>query len=273
MMKATEFAAKCKNVAQNYKTVYMWGCFLQPVTAQLIAQKAKQYPSFYTAAKQAELKKLVGKGYFGTDCSGLLKSVLWNWTGDIHKPYGGAKYASNGVPDTSANLLIGKCSNVSSDFSDIQVGEMLWCMDHCGVYIGEGLAVESTTKWGNRVQITAVGNIGAKPGYNTRMWSKRGKLPYLDYSGSSSLPASKPQTVKAEPAKSYKKAYSRSYAVTATALNMRRGAGITKKSIRVLKKGDKVRSYGYYTKVGLTPWLLVQTEDGLTGFCSSKYLK
>ena len=80
MMKATELASKCKNVAKNYKSVYMFGCFGQPVTASLIEAKSKQYPSFYTAAKKAELKKLIGKGYFGTDCIGLLKLCLWGWT-------------------------------------------------------------------------------------------------------------------------------------------------------------------------------------------------
>lgn len=79
-MKATDLATKCKNVAKKYKSVYMYGCFGQPVTSSLIATKAKQYPSFYTAKKQAELKKLIGKGYFGTDCVGLVKLCLWNWT-------------------------------------------------------------------------------------------------------------------------------------------------------------------------------------------------
>ena len=33
--------------------------------------------------------------------------------------------------------------------------------------------------------MTAVGNIGAKAGYNTRTWSKHGKLPYVTYTGES----------------------------------------------------------------------------------------
>ena len=37
----------------------------------------------------------------------------------------------------------------------------------------------------NKVQITAVGNIGSKAGYNTRRWTKHGKLPYVDYTGAS----------------------------------------------------------------------------------------
>ena len=43
------------------------------------------------------------------------------------------------------------------------------------------LAIECTPKWQNKVQITAVGNLGKKPGYNTRTWQKRGKMPYVEY--------------------------------------------------------------------------------------------
>lgn len=181
MMTATELAKKCKNVAENYKTVYMYGCFGQPVSDHIITQKAKQYPSFYTSTKISELKNMIGKGYFGTDCVGLVKMLLWNWCGDISDDNGGAKYISNGVPDASADMMINNCKDVSTDFSDIEVGEFVWMSGHCGVYIGEGLAVEATPRWSNRVQITAVANIGSKSGYNARKWTKHGKLPYISY--------------------------------------------------------------------------------------------
>lgn len=63
------------------------------------------------------------------------------------------------------------------------IGEAVWMSGHIGIYIGDGLAVECTPKWENKVQITAVGNIGSKAGYNTRTWTKHGKLPYVDYTG------------------------------------------------------------------------------------------
>lgn len=77
--------------------------------------------------------------------------------------------------------------------------------------------------------------------------------------------------VKVDPAKSFSKAYSKEYSTTAN-LNLRSGAGTSKKSLAVMPKGAKVRCYGYYTKVGTTPWLYVQYGD-LTGFCSKSYLK
>lgn len=176
----TELVAKVKEIATKYKTLYVYGSFGSPVTSTLLAQKAKQYPSFYTDAKKKQLAQYVGKGYFGFDCVNLIKGILWGWNGS-NATYGGAKYATNGVPDINADGMIAKCSGVTTNFSKIEVGEAVWCSGHIGIYIGDGLAVECTPRWSNNVQITAVGNIGKKNGYNTRTWTKHGKLPYIKY--------------------------------------------------------------------------------------------
>lgn len=106
--------------------------------------------------------------------------------GDKSKTYGGAGYAINGVPDIGADTMITKCTGVStSGWANMVIGEAVWMSGHIGIYIGDGLAVECSPKWENKVQITAVGNIGSKPGYNTRRWTKHGKLPYVDYTGAS----------------------------------------------------------------------------------------
>ena len=58
-------------------------------------------------------------------------------------------------------------------------------------------------------------------------------------------------------------------------LNVRCGAGITRKKVDVLESGSKVQCFGYYTEIIGTKWLLVQyTKDGeiKTGFVSSIYL-
>jgi hypothetical protein len=77
--------------------------------------------------------------------------------------------------------MILRCSSVSTDFSGIQPGEVVWTDGHIGIYIGDGLAVEATPSWSDCVQVTAVLNIGRKPAYNGRRWKKRGKLPYITY--------------------------------------------------------------------------------------------
>ena len=110
---------------------------------------------------------------WGFDCIGLIKAVLWGWDGDESKVYGGAVYASNGVPDLSADAMIGRCTDVSSNMTNIEVGEFLWMKGHCGVYIGNSKVVESSPKWANGVQITAL---------TARNWLKHGKLPWIEYS-------------------------------------------------------------------------------------------
>ena len=207
-MTGKELAEKAVDLAKNYKTVYMWGVFGAPVTESVISAKSKQYPSWYTKAKQAELRKLIGKGYFAFDCVCLIKAILWGWNGDKSKAYGGAKYASNGVPDISANVLINRCTSVSAGgWNNLKVGECLWCTGHVGIYIGNGLAVECTPAWANDVQITAVTNIGAKAGYNSRKWTKHGKIPWISYAE----PIQKGDTVKVTKAKTYTGAAFRVY--------------------------------------------------------------
>jgi hypothetical protein len=53
------------------------------------------------------------------------------------------------------------------------VGEFLWLKGHCGVYIGNNRVVESSPKWANGVQVTAL---------TARNWLKHGKLPWVEYS-------------------------------------------------------------------------------------------
>ena len=182
MMNSQEFISKLQSIAANYKTVYMWGTFGAPVSEALIVQKTKQYPSWYTASRQALFRSLVGKGYFAFDCVNVIKAVLWGWNGDAGKSYGGATYASNGVPDVSADGMIALCKDVSTNFTGIIPGEAVWMTGHIGVYIGNGKVIECTPVWKNGVQVTALGNIGSISGLNSRTWKKHGKLPYIDYS-------------------------------------------------------------------------------------------
>jgi len=272
-MTGQQLADKVTKIAKEYKTCYIWGGLGKPITAQTIQQAINQYPKNDTYAAKAQT--LAGKKKaFYFDCVGLIKSVLWGWSGDSSKSLGGAKYASNGVPDISADQMITKCSGVSTNFSGLQVGELLWCKGHVGIYIGEGLAVECTPKWDGGVQITAVGNVGSKYGYHTRVWTKHGKLPYVTYTKASSTSTKKTSSVKLDPAKSYNEAYAGTYTVKAVWLNMRKGAGTTKNVVKTLPKGRKVTCYGYYTKNGSTPWLyVVDQKTGATGYCSKKYLK
>ena len=178
MMTNKEFAAKLIDCAKNHKTLYVMGCFGAPMNA---ANK-KRYTSNYAYNKKAERTAMINAATadtFGFDCVCLLKGILWGWNGDASRTYSGASYASNGVPDIGADSIIGVCYEVSTDFSHLEVGELVWMSGHVGAYVGDGLVVECTTAWDNKVQLTACNRTIS--GYHRRDWTKHGKLPYLAY--------------------------------------------------------------------------------------------
>ena len=80
-------------------------------------------------------------------------------------------------------------------------------------------------------------------------------------------------TAHVESARSKDSAYNRTYTVTASALNMRAGAGTSKKVLAVLRKGTKFHCYGYFTRTEDGTVWLYGTANGVAGFCSVKYLK
>lgn len=180
-MAAATFTTKAVEIARNYKTLYVMGCFGAPLNAKNKARYTKNNDYNKQPARTAMINA-ASSDTFGFDCICLIKGILWGWSGDLNQVYGGATYASNSVPDISADQMIKKCEGGGSgNFSSVVPGEMLWKEGHAGIYIGDGLAVECTPAWANKVQITAVANIGSKSGYNARTWTKHGKLPYVDY--------------------------------------------------------------------------------------------
>lgn len=181
VMTNTEFVKKLKDAATNFKTLYVMGCFGAPMNA---ANKTR-YTANHSYNKQAARTAMIraaSEDTFGFDCVCLIKGILWGWCGNTSKTYGGAGYAVNGVPDIGADSMITKCSDISTDFTNLVPGEAVWMKGHIGVYVGDGLAVECTPKWENKVQITACNC--SKSGYNRRNWTKHGKLPYIEYVGS-----------------------------------------------------------------------------------------
>lgn len=177
-MTSKELAAKLKQIATGYKTLYVMGCFGAPMTPANKTRYCNNHDYNRNPSRTAMIKA-ASADTFGFDCVCLIKGVLWGWNGNASAIYGGADYASNGVPDIGADTMITKCSGLSTDFSNIEVGEAVWMEGHIGIYIGGGLAVECSPKWENKVQITACNC--SKSGYNRRNWTKHGKLPYITY--------------------------------------------------------------------------------------------
>lgn len=185
IMTNTEFVQKARDIATKYKTLYVMGCFGAPMNATNKARYCKNH-SFNKQASRTNKIKSASADTFGFDCVCLIKAILWGWNGNTSKTYGGAYYKTNGVPDVDAKAMLHNyCTNISTNFSNIVPGELVWMEGHIGIYIGDGLAVECTPKWNDKVQITAVGNIGSKPGYNTRTWTKHGKSKFISYTNTS----------------------------------------------------------------------------------------
>ena len=180
MMKASEFVAIAKKAATECKTLYVMGCFGAPMTAT----NKKRYTSNNPYNKKENRVAMINSASadtFGFDCVCFIKGILWGWNANTTKQYGGATYASNGIPDVGADDIMKYCTNVSTDFSKMEIGEIVHMSGHVGIYIGDGLAIECTPAWKNKVQITAVKNIGSKTGYNARTWVNHGKLNYIEY--------------------------------------------------------------------------------------------
>lgn len=163
-----QFANVLKSIS-NMKTLYVMGCFGAPLTAANKIRYTNNH-SYNRQNNRSAMIKSASTDTFGFDCVGLIKGVLWGWDGNTERLYGGADYASNGVPDINADTMIQKCSDLSTDFSTIEVGEAVWIPGHIGVYIGDGKVVECSPQWKNGVQITT-----------KRKWQKHGKLPYIAY--------------------------------------------------------------------------------------------
>jgi hypothetical protein len=179
-----DLAAAAKAVATDCKTLYVMGCFGAPMTPTNRASYTQNHV-YNRRSDRTKRIRAASPDTYGFDCVGLIKGLLWGWSGDQGKTYGGATYAANGVPDINADTMISRCADISPDFSRIQIGEVVWTDGHIGIYIGDGLAVESTPSWADRVQITAVLNIGKKAGHHGRRWKMHGRLPYVSYTAKS----------------------------------------------------------------------------------------
>ncbi len=184
LMTAAALCAKLKDIADNCKTAYMLGPWGWPATDKMI-QRATTQGSNAKINRQwlSQANAIKDKGFL-FDCVGLIKGILWGWSGDMGRTYGGAGYACNGVPDYDAKKMIDACRDVSTDFSAIVDGEAVWMDGHIGVYVGGGVVVESTPKWRGGVQYSTCANVSPAlvPGTaGSRKWTKHGKLPWVEY--------------------------------------------------------------------------------------------
>lgn len=268
-MNNKEFADKAIKIAKNYKTNYFWGAFGWPTTNNNIKRLLNQYPENYEYLSKADGSQ------FSFDCSGLVKAILWGWNGS-DDVYGGAKYCSNGLIDLNDEGLKSMCSNVSSNFSNIQVGELLFTSGHVGIYVGNGMAVEATPSWNGGVQISAVGNIGTIAGLPTRNWQCHGKFKLIDYSVNStaSTPQQQVNYKQAVPARYFSAGYADQYRVTPNiGVNIRTQPSIKGAIIKAIPQGSVISCYGYFGRdENNEVWLYIQYGN-IIGYIKEEFLR
>lgn len=180
MLTCNDFIAKLIDVCDNYKTLYVSGCFGSPLTEQ----NKKRFTTNNAYNKKPDRRNMIlnaTNDTFGFDCVCLIKGILWGWNGRTNHIYGGATYASNNVPDVSEYNMIRRCKDVSTDFTNIVAGELVYMTGHVGVYIGKGEVIECSPRWKNGVQRSRLGNLPQYRNGNCRTWTSHGKLPWIDY--------------------------------------------------------------------------------------------
>lgn len=268
-------AEKALNIAKNMKTSYLLGSFGHVASRSNLNRLLNQYPENYSWVGKAQ--EIIGQGFY-FDCCGLLKSLAWNFSGNLEKVYGGATYESNNVVDWDANTMCRNGIDVSTDFSNIMVGEAVWLDNHIGIYCGNNIVVEATPSFGNGVLMTALLNKSAVSGLNGRIWTKHFKLPWVEYSTSTSISNSTTQQQtnykQAIPARYFSEGYAGIYTVNAgIGVNARTGPGTNYHIIKAIPYGSKVKNYGYYSTDSTGKvWLYVVIPGGQIAYIHSDFL-
>lgn len=143
----------------------------------------------------------------------------------------------------------------------------------------EGTCLNKTGKFEARVSVTANTKlyngdilVTKKKGHTVIVVSGNPRKVATNPSTNPSSSSTASQSEKIDPAKSFDKGIAGKYRVTASSgLYLRAGAGTSKKSLGIMKCGETVQCYGYFTAYNGVKWYYVQYGK-ITGFCSSKYL-
>lgn len=264
MMNNKEFSDRAIKLSKQ-PTAYMLGSFCWSATENNIKRLLNQYEENYNWLWKANVIK--GQGYLG-DCVGIIKGILWGFSFDMDKSYGGAVYCSNGVPDIDADTMISICSDVSNNFNNITIGSVVWMSGHIGIVVSPTQVVECTPIGSCGVQMTNLHDRG---------WQKHGKLPWVSYSstvtGGQNI-LSPGQSSKVAFAQYFDRNLAGEYVIQTNGygLNLRKNSSTSAEIIKAFPDGTHVMNYGYYSiDQNGVKWLLVMI-DGYKGFMSTEFL-
>ncbi|MCR4615452.1 MAG: C40 family peptidase [Clostridiales bacterium] len=144
---------------------YIYGTYGKVLTADIIRQKAKQYPSqMYKSREDYALKHYIGKRSY--DCAGLVKSYMFQET-----PAAVPKYSEQ--YDKNVGGLIKACSETGKISAIPELPGLLVFRGtaHVGVYAGKGEVIEAKGfDYGVVKSKLSQGN-----------WDKWGRLSWIKY--------------------------------------------------------------------------------------------
>ena len=147
-----QFVDYCKSLVGQ---PYWYGCVGYKCTQSLYDKKSKQYPSHYTVDRYGRYMRDIKENKVCMDCVGLIKSFWWSNGGQgVAESIGKSttdykiSYASNGMPDYSANELFNWARNKGAAWGTMATipnkpGICLHAEGHVGVYIGNNEVVEA----------------------------------------------------------------------------------------------------------------------------------
>lgn len=158
-------------------------------------------------------------------------------------------------------LVRGCCIEAGFDPGNFTTAEEAVALSRTGKFEGKVAVTSSTILYNGDILVTKTkGHTVIVVSGNPR--KKKGDL-------SSSVSCE--QKKEPEKAKAFDKSIAGRYRVK-EALNLRLGAGKTKTSVVIMKQGETIICYGYYTLSNNERWYLVQ-YGRQTGYCSSNYLE
>lgn len=151
MLKASELVAFAKSMVGM---PYWYGTCVYKCSNSLLENKTAQYPSHYKSNRTNTYKAHIRDHLVCMDCVGLIKGFFWTNGGvGVVESIGNNKtfsrnYASNGMPDKSANGLLSMCKKNGAKNGTIDSipdvgGILVFSEGHVGVYIGAGMVVEA----------------------------------------------------------------------------------------------------------------------------------
>lgn len=232
-MKNTDIITKAKSLIDG-KHCYWYGGKNNKCTQALLDSLSKAYPKVYTKKYIAKCKKDIEAGYTCIDCSGL-----------VCYAYGVSWYGTS---------QFGKVFKTTKELKD---GMIVWRSGHCGIYAG-----------GTVIEAKGIDSDIVISPYKVNEWKRFYYLDGVDYGKETNNTEVKISTGMVSATKKIVPTKI-TWTVSASTLNIRKGPGTGYDIIGKVKKGEKVRWYGYCNNTAT--WIYV-TNGTITGWVSKSYV-